>query len=70
MLTEKELIMYNAQGKEIRAMCKDGTIVEGRCELFTQPIDNEPEVAEISIQKGKTLIGITEPEIEKIEYIK
>lgn len=70
MLSEKELIMYYARGKNIRVTYKDGMIVEGYCEMFTQPLDNEPEVAEISIRKGTMLlIGITEPEIEKIEYL-
>ncbi len=70
MLNEKELTMYYARGKNVKVTCKDGTIVEGYCEMFTQPLDNEPEVAEISIRKGAMyLVGITEPEIEKIEYL-
>lgn len=69
MLSEKELAMYQTRGKKIEVTCKDGTVIKGICELFTQAIDNEPEVAEISIQRAGGLVGITEPEIEKIEYI-
>lgn len=70
MLTEKERAMYDTQGKNIRVTCKNGVVVEGVCEFFTQPLDNEPEIAEICIRRGtRGLTGITEPEIEKIEYL-
>ena len=70
MLSEKELIMLHAQGKNVKVICKNGKVIEGYCEIFTQALDNEPEVAEVSIRKGTmALIGITEPEIEKIEYL-
>lgn len=70
MLSEKELIMYHAFGKDVRVTCKDGTVVEGHCTDFIQPLDNEPEVAEIGVLRGTmNLVGITEPEIEKIEYL-
>lgn len=70
MLSEKELAMYHARGKKIEVTCKDGTVVKGVCEIFTQALDNEPEVAEISIRRFGGYIGITEPEIDKIEYVK
>lgn len=70
MLTEKELRMYHSRGKKVRVICKDGTIVEGHCEMFTPPLDNDPEVAEISVLRGTmNLVGIIEPEIEEIEYL-
>lgn len=70
MLTEKELEMYYARGKKVRVICKDGSVVEGYCEMFTQPLDNDPEVAEIGILRGTmNHVGITEPEIDKIEYL-
>lgn len=70
MLSEKELIMYRAFGKDVRVTCKDGTVVEGHCTDFIQPLDNEPEMAEIGVLRGTmNLVGITEPEIEKIEYL-
>lgn len=70
MLSNKEMSMYNARGKRIRVICKDGSIVEGMCDYFTQPLDNDPEIAEISVRSGtETLISITEPEVEKIEYL-
>lgn len=70
MLTEKELRMYHSRGKKVRVICKDGTIVEGHCEMFTSPLDNDPEVAEISVLRGTmNFVGIIEPEIEEIEYL-
>lgn len=70
MLSGKELEMYHAFGKDVRVICKDGTVVVGHCTGFVQPLDNEPEVAEISVLRGTmNLVGITEPEIEKIEYL-
>ncbi len=70
MMTEKELMMYRAQDRKVRVKCVDGTIVEGIGDFFTQPLDNEPEIAEITIRKGESaLIGITEPEIDTIEYL-
>lgn len=71
MLSEKELEMYHAVGKNIRVTCKDGQVIEGHCWHFVPAIDNEPEVTEIGIRQGeksRSFIGITEPEIEKIEF--
>lgn len=70
MLSEKELKMYHSFGKDVRVTCKDGTVIEGYCANFIQPLDNEPEVAEIGVLRGTmNLVGITEPEIEEIEYL-
>lgn len=73
MLTEKELIMYHAKGEKIRVKYNDGTTVEGYCEVFTQPLDNDPEIASICVTRGfdkkAALIEITEPEIETIDYL-
>ena len=38
--------------------------------MFISPLDNNSEVAEISISRGTmNLVGITEPEIDEIEYL-
>lgn len=69
-MTEKDLSTY--QGKSIRVICNDGDVIEGFCCIFTQALDNEPEVAEISLETEKYptgLIGITLPEIKSIEVI-
>ena len=69
-MTEQELFAYF--GKEIKVYCKDGKIIEGFCAVFTQALDNEPEVAQISLEVKhyKTgLIAITLPEIKKIEIM-
>lgn len=73
MLTEKELMMYRARKKKVKVICKNGVTCEGYCEIFTQPLDNDPEVASICVTRGfnreAELVEITEPEIEKIEYV-
>ena len=69
-MTEEKL--YSYLGKNIKVMCIDGDVVEGFCEVVTKAIDNEPEVAEISLKTDKNsngLIGITLPEIKAIEII-
>lgn len=70
MLSKKELEMYYAVGRNVRVTCKDRSVVEGHCTEFIQPLDNDPEVAEIEVKRGTmSVVGITEPEIEKIDYI-
>lgn len=70
-ITEIQKMMMETSGKTIRVTCKDGKTFEGTNENFTQPLDNEPEVAAICIQKKgcSSLTELTEPEIEKIEVI-
>lgn len=71
-ITELQEMMMETSDKKIRVTCRDGKIFEGINEYFTQPIDNEPEVASICIQEEgcSYLTELTEPEIEKIEMIK
>lgn len=70
-MTEMQRLMFETCWKKVRVTCTDGMILEGQNEGYTQPLDNEPEVAAICIkQEGRSgLIEITEPEIEKIEII-
>ena len=70
-ITEMQEMMMQTSGKKVRVTCKNGKIFEGINENFTQPIDNEPEVAAISIQEAgcSYLTELTEPEIKKIEVI-
>ena len=67
------MIMARVAGKNIKVTLKDGTVIQGYCSDFTQPLDNEPEVAELGIRRGSKpgsgIIAITEPEIEKIEVM-
>lgn len=70
MLSEKERMMYDALGKNVKVICKNGQVIKGHCSDFIPAIDNEPEVTEIGILRGTmNLVGITEPEIDKIEYL-
>lgn len=38
-------------GKKLRVVCKDKRVFVGRCSDFTQALDNEPEIEEISIER-------------------
>lgn len=71
--SEMELKMANCIWKNIRVTLKDGDVIQGYCCDFTQALDNEPEIAELGIQRGSEpgsgIIAITEPEIEKIEVM-
>ena len=61
-------------GKRVRVSCTYAKIIEGKCVVYTQDIDNIPEVASICIEndetiKNKTLFEIYENEIKRIEVI-
>ena len=70
-ITKIQEMMMETSEKKIRVTCKDGKIFEGINEYFTQPLDNEPEVASICIKEEECsyLTELTEPEIKKIEVI-
>lgn len=79
MLNEKELMMYEAQGKNIRLICKDGNVLEGFCSEFSTAYDNdEPEEASLTLRYGKNITNnkslyvlteIYESDIKVIEYL-
>ncbi|WP_154520039.1 polymorphic toxin type 50 domain-containing protein [Velocimicrobium porci] len=76
MLSEKELLFYHAQGKKVRIICIDGTILEGKCTEYSTAYDNDPEEASITLKEplknGILLPWVTEVmehEIKKIEYL-
>lgn len=70
---EMVMTMAKAEGKKIKVTLKDGRTIQGYCRDFTQPLDNEPEIAELGIQRGSEfgggIIAITEPEIKDIEIL-
>lgn len=70
-VTQMQEIMMETSEKKIKVTCKDGKIFEGVNKYFTQPLDNEPEVASICIKEEgcSHLTELTEPEIKKIEII-
>ena len=70
-VTQIQEVMMETYEKKIRVTCKDGKVFKGVNKCFTQPLDNEPEVASICIkEEGRShLTELTEPEIEKIEIV-
>ena len=69
-MTEMEL--WNKY-KQLKGTCthiklKNGNVIKGYPVVFTQAIDNEPEIAEIELENGQ-LIGAFQDEIESIEIV-
>lgn len=67
MLSESEL--YKFRGKGIKVICIDGDIIEGFCSIFTKSLDNEPEIASITIENSSGLIEVYQNEIKSIETL-
>ncbi len=63
-MTEKEL--YQWRGKDVLVICSDGQRVNGFCCIVTQALDNEPEVASITLETRTGLVEITLPDIKTI----
>ena len=61
--------LWEYVGKNIKVICDDGQIIKGKCDEYTQALDNEPEIASISIARIGYGIEIYENEIESIEVI-
>ncbi|KAE9633800.1 hypothetical protein GND95_08705 [Defluviitalea raffinosedens] len=66
-MTEKELC--NFEGKEIKVICSNGRVLSGFCVYFTQALDNEPEIASITVNNHLGFTEIYQNEIETIEII-
>ena len=56
-------------GLKLKIICIDGQIVEGLYGGYTQAVDNDPEIASISIKNNNHYIEIDENEIKSIEVI-
>jgi len=61
--------LWEYVGKNIKVTCIDEQIIEGKCDGYTQALDNEPEIASISIERIGYGIEIYENEIKSIEVI-
>lgn len=61
--------LWEYVGKNIKIICKDGQVIKGKCDCYTQALDNEPEIASISIERKGYGIEIFENEIRTIEII-
>lgn len=67
-MTEIELCKF--VDKNIKVICTDGPSVQGFCSIFTQALDNEPEIASICIENSEgELIEVYLNEIKSIEVI-
>ncbi len=61
--------LKNYWGKNIKITCIDGDIVQGFAKYFTPAIDNEPEIASISVKTDLMLVEVMLDEIKEIEII-
>jgi hypothetical protein len=61
--------LWTYLGKHIIVTCINGNVIEGKCDEFTQALDNEPPIASISIAKNGYGIEIYENEIKSIKEI-
>ncbi len=68
-MTEMQELMESAFGHEVEVYIYGGfKPFIGKCVGYTQPLDNDPEVAviDVEIPGRSSLCGITEEEIEKL----
>ena len=70
----KEMKKINSKYKlnselKLKIICIDGQIIEGSYGGYTQALDNDPEIASISIKKNNQYIEIDENEIKSIEVM-
>lgn len=61
--------LWEYVGKKIKVICIEGEVVKGKCNGYIQALDNEPEIASITIDAGKIDYEIYENEIAKIEVV-
>jgi len=54
---------------KLKIVCTDGEIVEGPYGGYTQALDNDPEIASISIKRNSYNVELDETEIKSIEVI-
>ncbi|MEG1108730.1 MAG: hypothetical protein RSA62_06830 [Oscillospiraceae bacterium] len=70
--SEKMLLMNSVVGKNVKVVIVGGfKVFVGKCIGFTQPLDNEPEVAAILVRAADTeaLYDLEEDVIESIEVL-
>lgn len=61
--------LWEYVGKNIKVTCIDNQVIKGKCDGYTQALDNEPEIDSISIARVGYGIEIYENEIKFIEVI-
>ena len=59
--------LWECVGKNIKVTCIEDQVIKGKCNGYTQALDNEPEIASISIARVGYSIEIYENEIKSIE---
>ncbi len=77
MLKGMERQMYDARGHVVNIVTRSGDVFSGKCTEFTSHLDNEPEVASITLKNpnknGKPFVGglieFEEPEIKEIKRL-
>lgn len=75
MLEGEELKMYEAVGKKVKIIMKDGSKLVGKCTEFSSAYDNDPDEASVTLDRplkdGKKLpwlVEVMSNEIEELEY--
>jgi hypothetical protein len=66
------LNLWEYAGKRVRVVTVDGQVFEGDCTDYTQPLDNDPEIASIGVvtqPKSGFAYELYENEIKSIEVI-
>ena len=73
MISEMQKKMLEAVGHNVEIKIYGGyKLLKGKCRHFTQPLDNEPEVASIDIEVAgitSSLYEVTEDEIEELKVV-
>lgn len=65
-MTEAEFASF--VGKNIKIEFADGESLEGKCFYYTQALDNEPEIASMSVQThDRGAIEVYQNEVKSIE---
>ena len=65
-----EVDMKAGYVRNVKVTCKNGRVFEGFYCVYTQALDNEPEIASLTLETKEGLVEIYENEVEAIEVLK
>jgi hypothetical protein len=61
--------LWEYVGKEIKVICNNGKVFEGKCTDYTQALDNEPEIDSIGLKTTGLSYELYQNEIKSIEVV-